>query len=116
MPVLHPGLQYTTNLRHKIIRVSFRARQTKATLTRKGYPPHILSTTRAQVLTVSALFSPTPQHLLHHLLVVLSSIRLVALFELIPVIFEYLTEGIPIDCFYPLLLALGPPTFLPYPC
>jgi hypothetical protein len=104
MPVFHSRLQYTTDLRHKIIRVSFGTRQTKATLTGKGNPTHILPATRAQVFAVSSFFLSTPRHLLHHLFVVPSSIPLMALFELVPMILEYLTEGVPINLFYPLPL------------
>jgi hypothetical protein len=97
MSVFHPGLQYITDLHHKIIRVSFGTRQTKATLTGEGNPPHILPATRAQIFAVSSLLLSTPQHLLHHLFVIPSSIRLMALFELVPMILEYLTKGDPIN-------------------
>jgi hypothetical protein len=104
MAVSHSWLQYTADLRHKIIRVSFGTRQTKATLAGKGNPPHILPATRAQVFAVSSRFLSTPQHLLHHLFVIPSSIRLMVHFELVPMILEYLTEGVPINRFYPLPL------------
>jgi hypothetical protein len=97
MSVFHPGLQYITDLHHKIIRVSFGTRQTKAALTGEGNPPHILPATRAQIFAVSSLLLSTPQHLLHHLFVIPSSIRLMALFELVPMILEYLTKGDPIN-------------------
>jgi hypothetical protein len=59
MAVFHPRLQYTTDLRHKIIRVPFGTRQTKATLARKGNPPHILPATPTLVFAVSSLFLST---------------------------------------------------------
>ncbi len=46
-------------------------------------------------------FLSATQHLLHHCLAIPSSARLVALFELIPMISEYLAEGAPINPFYP---------------
>ncbi len=104
MTVSHSRLQYTADLRHKIIRVSFATRQTKATLTGKGNPPHILPATGAQVFAVSSRFLSTTQHLLHHLFVIPSSIRRMALFELDPMFLEYLTEDVPINRFYPLPL------------
>ncbi len=77
---------------------------TLSKLAGKGNPPHILPATRTQVFAVSSLFLSTPQHLLHHLFVIASCIRLMVLFELVPMILEYLTEGVPINRFYPLLL------------
>jgi hypothetical protein len=97
MSVLHTRLQYTTHLRHKVICVTLGAGQAKATLARKGNPPHILPATRAQEFSVPSLFLAAPQHLLHHLLAVLASIPRMALFELVPMILEYLTKGVPIN-------------------
>ena len=100
MSVSDTRLQYATDPRHKIIRISLGARQTKATLTRKGNTSQILTAECTQVFAVPSLLLSATQHLLDHFLVIPSSIPRMALFEGIPMFLEYLAESPPVNSPY----------------
>jgi hypothetical protein len=97
VPISQPRLQNLANLNHKIIRISFGAGEAKTTLAGKSYPPAIPSAFRTQVFTVPTLFFATPQHLLHHFVIILCVIRRMARFEFIPMIQKYPAESVSVD-------------------